>query len=106
MKGMIHMAREHPSNIQVFCGKHRSAAPKPIATDRPLSSFVGKFVKRAFAVIGPDGCPATEHMWVRVDRVAGTHLLGVLDNDPVFKAVFKAGDRVTVGRHEIEGVLE
>lgn len=68
--------------------------------DRPLDWFVERGVKIAFAAAG--GWP--EHMWVAVTGVDGDRLVGELDNHPVGVPDLKCGDRVELGRGQVEAV--
>ena len=68
--------------------------------DRPLGWFVGRTVKVAFAAAGG----TAEHMWVEVTGVDGDRLVGALDNHPVIVPDLKCGDRVELGRGQVEAV--
>ena len=68
--------------------------------DRPLEWFVGRAVKMAFGSAGG----SAEHMWVAVTGVEGDRLVGELDNDPVGVPQLKCGDRVELGRGQVEAV--
>ncbi len=68
--------------------------------DRPLEWFVGRAVKMAFASAGG----TTEHMWVEVKAVEGDRLVGALDSEPVVVRHLRRGDRVELGRGQVEAV--
>jgi hypothetical protein len=99
--------KENPKNVEFRCSKH-SRKPDRRWTKKPPDFFVGKFVKKGFLGINPyseNGDAGTEHMWVKITRVAGVALFGRLDNVPVFKMELRYGDEVRVLRKDIEQVF-
>ena len=70
--------------------------------DRPLDWFVGRAVKIAFAFDPAHGL--AEHMWVEVDGVEGSRLVGELVDHPVVVRGIRCGDRVGLGRGQVEAV--
>jgi Uncharacterized protein conserved in bacteria (DUF2314) len=95
--------QEPRDNWDYVCPIHASR-PQPALAALPAASFIGRYVKRAFAV---RGAARLEHMWIRVDRVTvDGHLQGRLDNDPVYDCGVVCGDRVTVALADIEAVLD
>lgn len=91
--------REKPDNIVYYCPEH---APAPIRYGGPLEELVGKWVKKGF--IDPEVTGIREHMWVKVESVAGKTLIGYLDSVPAHVANIKLHDPVTLEREEIEDV--
>ncbi len=68
--------------------------------DRPLDWFVGRAVKMTFAAAGG----TAEHMWVEVTGIDGDRLVGELASEPVVARHLKCGDRVELGRVQVEAV--
>jgi uncharacterized protein YegJ (DUF2314 family) len=97
--------KESPHNIELHCPKH-SRKPDKRWADKLPDFFVGKFVKKKFDGIQPDGQIGGEHMWVKITRTDGVALFGPLDNDPVLAMELKCGDDVRVLREDIEQVLD
>lgn len=92
--------KEPLANIGRVCAAHASK-PDPALHEFPMPHYVGRFVKIAFIErVAPH---RLEHMWV---RVTGTrprrHLVGVLDNDPVYDVGYACGDTVTFAVRAIE----
>jgi uncharacterized protein YegJ (DUF2314 family) len=91
---------------------HPECAPraKPeLLEGKTLESFIGKFVKVAFAGIDPvSGRPRTEHMWVEVKSVEDGKFVGLLNNDPVLdhEPPLEDQSKVTVNPARIEDICE
>ena len=96
---MTEQNHESPDNIVYFCQKH---APAPIKYGGPLEDLVGKWVKKAFT--DPEVTVIREHMWVKVESVAGKTLIGYLDNEPAHVTNIHRRDPVTLEREDIEDV--
>ena len=91
------------SNIVMICGEHAPKVDPRWAKKRP-NWFIGKLVKKSFAVHG-DPRITVEHMWVKVTHVVGQQLHGHLENDPFYATWLKNGDSVVVLRSQIEQVM-
>jgi Uncharacterized protein conserved in bacteria (DUF2314) len=93
---------ESADNWGYVCDIH-APQPDPRYAQMDPAAFLGRYVKRAFAV---RASAAQEHMWVQVQTVTPDgHLQGVLDNDPVQDTGYVCGDTVTVTLAQIEAVL-
>ena len=55
---------------------------------------IGDWLKFPFTGKTADGKTMTEHMWVKVQAIAGTIIRGRLDNDPEYLVDVKDGDIV------------
>lgn len=101
--------REPQSNVGFVHGEcidARKAETQEVLRKVPLSKLIGRHVKLAFECNGPNGKPMHEHMWVRVQSVAGTtRLSGILDNDPRYATHLSCGNVVTFEKSEIEQFL-
>jgi len=99
------MARESIANIGLVCPDHAPKSGK--FTGVNPSTLVGKFVKKAFEGRDPRTQETRiEHMWVKIGRVEGETLHGVLDNDPVLEMDVKDGDPVSLTISEVEAVCD
>ena len=96
---------EHPSNIGTA---HPECGAELVHQDKPLTWFVGKHVKKKFALLAAPrlGHPTHERMWVKVLCVEDDVLVGTLDNDPICACGVAYGDEVRAAQHEIIGVVE
>lgn len=98
--------KESSGNIRSLCATH---APKPISYDGDPAALIGRFVKLGFptgplpAGTPPERWPTYEHMWVKVVRVDGDTLTGVLDNEPAYAAL-KLGQEIAFAANEIEDI--
>ena len=100
MTGKPQEERENKNNILYYCKDH---APKPIKYEVPLEDLVGSWVKKAFTDPSQTDV-ANEHMWVKIESVAGKTLIGYLDNVPAHVTNIKLHDPVTLDREEIEAM--
>jgi len=101
------MGHEPLGNIGVVCDKCASR-PQTKYAEMPAESFVGAYVKLAFAT-DSDGLRRGykwEHMWVKVTATYGGNMLvGLLDNDPVFCTGVKFKDAVFFTTDLIEDAM-
>jgi hypothetical protein len=86
------------NNVRFVHGGELS--PDPLLTSAPLYSFIGKHVKVCF---GKDE-RTPEHMWVSIERVENSELVGTLANNPVFVGGLEYGDEVRLAPSDIEMV--
>ena len=99
--------KESIENIKIMCVDCSKTRKEKMQEELrnlhiPLSSLVGKFVKKGFI----DSQNITDHMWVKIDGITDTgKLTGVLNNDPMIITSLQNGDRVEVDITEIEQVL-
>jgi len=95
--------REPLANIGM-CHPECGPKPRPEFREKPVSFFVGKFVKLGFDTVDK---VKKEHMWVKVTglaETAGEELRGELNNDPVLNVGYECGDLLEFSRSEIEQV--
>lgn len=93
---------EPRSNIRGVCNEHRPRPRPDLYGSRDPASFVDKYVKLGFKTNIKQ--PDVEHMWVKVTGVKDGHLVGRLDNDPLYCSI-KCGDPVHFSPGDIEQVL-
>jgi hypothetical protein len=74
--------------------------PDSLYAKKPLQWFRGRSVKLSFSAESGQ----VEHMWVKITEIDGPHLVGNLDNDPVFVEHLDCGDTVILSRCQIEMV--
>jgi hypothetical protein len=99
------MKSKEAGNVRFKCPEH-SEKPNPNWAKKSLDSFVSTFVKIGFAAINPETKkPAKEHMWAEITGHNGKHLIGRLDNYPIFEMELTRNDTVHIHREEIERVL-
>lgn len=92
---------EHsPSQSNVRLVHEEAIKPDSLYTQRPLVWFVDRHVKIAFQ----SADSRVEHMWVKVHRIDGDWLVGILDSIPVFVENLKLGHSVRLNRVQIEAV--
>ena len=97
--------KEPMRNFGFVCEKH-APKPQPQFLEKPLEWFVGKFVKKGFPAVSPEGRETQEHMWVKIESIQNGRLRGKLNNDPVYKMDLMSGDTVLVDPSEVEDVCE
>ena len=94
-----------PITASAVCAK---CGAEPIYQDKPLSWFVGKYVKKPFEVkdAGSPGGPSHERMWVLITHVDESlgELVGILHNSPLCDCGAVFGDHVAAKKAEIIGV--
>lgn len=87
----------------------------PVAQDKPLDWFMGKYVKRRFPVTAPvlrssgqevPNPPDAERMWVLVTGINRDkdQLIGILNSSPLFECGIVPGDVVRFKKSEVIGV--
>ena len=74
--------------------------PDSLYAKKPLQWFRGRSVKLSFSAESGH----VEHMWVKITEIDGPHLVGNLDNEPVFVKHLDFGDTVILSRCQIEMV--
>lgn len=96
------MPIEDPSNIGFLCSKH---APKPLGLRKVPNDIIGRFVKKGFPAVTPEGFDQIEHMWVKVQSVQGNTLFGTLNSDPLYDCGLSYEDPVQVDIEEVEEIV-
>ena len=93
---------ENTCRIHDECAEERKKAFQSKHTIANVE--VGDWLKFPFQGQLPNGSTMTEHMWVKVQAIAGTIIHGELDNDPEFIKNVKCGDKVVREFAEAEAI--
>lgn len=92
------------NNIHGICDQHADERLKTYQDNNKNRIYKpGDFVKTKLMTRKPD---KFEHMWIKVTRVRGNLITGILDNNPVFgEDILKCGDEISIGAHTISNCI-
>ncbi len=86
---------ENEANIVLTC---KECSDEMYPNKGKFDVKVGEFAKIRFEA---ENSLTSESMWIKVTKVNGDELEGVLDNDPIFIKSVKCGDIVTFKKEDV-----